>query len=45
MPQALILVALVLAIIDLFRSRAQSIVGWGLLCLALALSWQTLHAL
>lgn len=39
MTLALVLVALILAAVDLLRSKGQSILAWGLLCLALASVW------
>lgn len=39
MPLALALVALILAIVELVRSRASNLLAWGLGALALAWVW------
>jgi len=38
-PTILIVVALVLALIDEFRSRGQSLTGWAVVFIAIALLW------
>lgn len=38
-PTILILVAAVLAVVDIFEARGRSFVGWAVLCLCLALMW------
>ena len=42
-PLALILVAAILAVVQLVRSRAADLLAWGLLALALALLWGRVH--
>ena len=39
MPSALLLVGLILALVELVRSKGQSVLAWAVLCLALGLTW------
>ena len=39
MTLALVLVALILGVVDLLRSKGQSILAWAVVCLALASVW------
>lgn len=39
MPLALILVALILGLIELVRTRASSLLAWAIVALSLSLSW------
>lgn len=43
-PHILEAVALILAAIELVRSRGQSLVAWAVVALAVALLWGLLHA-
>jgi hypothetical protein len=38
-PTVLALVALILALIDEFRAKGQSLVCWAVVCIAIALLW------
>ena len=39
MPLALLLVGLILALVELVRSKGQSVLALAVLCLALGLTW------
>lgn len=39
MPTVFAVVALILAAIDQFRAKGQSVLAWAVICLALALLW------
>ena len=39
MPLALLLVGLILALVELVRTRGQALLPWAVLCLALGLTW------
>ena len=38
-PTALALVALILALVEEFRDRGQSLIGWAVVLIAIALLW------